>query len=178
MEILQQQPSEVSLLYEPGQLTLHERTSLKWLVKILGFWILVGSTLVYVLSINHIFFWVRIVLVMIPLMAIVMTLVSWVVTQTYVFDITVDMVTFVRTGLLGAGSNQTFILSEIERVNLMPKTQHNPWSYYISLELKSKDAVDIDLTTSAALDRVVAQKITQFLKLPLHDVLKQPSTVD
>jgi hypothetical protein len=178
MEILQQHPSEVSLLYEPGQLTLHERTSLKWLVKIIGFWILVGSTLFYILSINHILVWVRIVLAMMPLMAIVMTLVSWVMTQKYVFDIAADTVTCVRTGLLGAASIQIYALSEIEQVNLVPKTQHNPWSYYIALRLKSEDVVDIDLTTSATLDRVVAQKITQFLKLPIHDVLKQPSTID
>jgi hypothetical protein len=112
------------------------------------------------------------------LIAIVMTLVSWVVTQTYVFDITADRVTFVRTGLLGTGSIQTYILSEIEQVNLMPKTQHNPWSYYLSLKLNSKEVVDIDLTTSADIDRVVAQKITQFLKLPMHDALHQPSTVE
>lgn len=96
-----------------------------------------------------------------------MTLLSWVVTQTYEFDTADNTVTFTTKELLIEPSVKRYILSDVQNISLVPKTGQNACSYYISLQLQAEEVLDIDLTRSASVDRVIAQQIQQFLILNL-----------
>ncbi len=165
MNILQQQPAEISLLQEQGKLVLQERTDIAWLIRILGFWFLIGALALFILSLAETPPWIRVLILVIALTIEAMTLVSWVVMQTYVFDIATNTVTYTTQRILADPSVQRFFITDIQKVNLVPKTKTHAWSYYISLQLQTGECLDIDLTSSASVDRAIVDQIQHFLNL-------------
>ena len=178
MGILQQQPAEISLLEESKKLILQEKTDVKWLIKILGFWFLMSALVLYVLSLNHTSLWIIVLILGTALTIEAMTLISWVVMQMYVFDTDDNTVTFTTQGLLAKPNVQRYFISDIQTINLVPKTKSNAWSYYISLQLKTGECLDIDLTSSASVDQIIVQQIQNFLHLKAQYLREEEAMKD
>jgi hypothetical protein len=163
MELLQQQPSEISLTEDSTKLILQERSQIKWLLGMLTLWAVIGGTIASVLVALGITLWVAAFVLAVALAVDLMTLLAWVVVQTFTFDAAARTVTSTQKGVFGRAVVRVYPLGEIMSVQLLPKTGNNSWSYYISLKLTSGRTIDIDLSSSEAVDREIVRSIQRFL---------------
>ncbi|UBF25903.1 hypothetical protein K9N68_30910 [Kovacikia minuta CCNUW1] len=83
MELLQQQPSEISLYKDSTRLVLQERTNIKWLFGILGFWAMIAALISSILVIEAAPIWIVLIVLGVTLVIEVITLLSWVINQTW-----------------------------------------------------------------------------------------------
>jgi hypothetical protein len=163
MELLQQQPSEISLSEDSTKLILQERSQIKWLLGMLALWAVIGVAIASVLVALGAALWIAAFVLAIALAMDVMTVLSWVVVQTFTFDAAASVVTSTQKGVFGRPVVHTYALGEIMRVQLVPKTANHAWSYYISLKLTSGRNIDIDLSSNEAVDREIVRSIQRFL---------------
>ncbi|UBF30362.1 hypothetical protein K9N68_34725 (plasmid) [Kovacikia minuta CCNUW1] len=163
MELLQQEPSEILLGEDSVKLTIQENTKIKWLLRLVGLWAVLGVTIATILLVAGIWFWIVGLILGIAVGMIGMTLASWAVSQTCQIDRSIRSLTLTQTGLFGRMKINRYDLDQIEKVELTPKTSRKAWSYYITLKLKTEQSVAIDLTSSEMVDRELVRRIDRFL---------------
>lgn len=166
MDILQKQPSEIRISETDVRLVLRERANPKWLLGMLGFWAVGGTTPALVLHVINVPDWLIVVPLLVTLSSIIMTLLAWVTSQTFICDRTTQTFSWSQRYLLGSSHQTTQPLNQLLDIQLVPKTHNQDSTCYINLYLVSGATIELDFSSSGAVDRKIVERVRRFLTQP------------